>query len=205
MECKYTYFFRELSKNNINLVGGKGANLGEMYRAGLPVPEGFCVSVAACRQVVDNLKSAISQILTGVDWERPLDIEEKALIIRELILQQPVPEEIEKEIIIGYLGLSGGELKEAAVAVRSSATAEDLPEASFAGQQETYLNVRGKSEVLVHVKKCWASLWTARAMAYRQRKDYDHTSVYLSVVIQKIIQAEVAGVDFTVNPLNSNA
>ena len=201
----YVLFFDEVTKDSINLVGGKGANLGELVKAGFPVPNGYCISVDAYNSIVveSDIQEKINKIIATVDWDKPSDIEESSLQIRELIMNIPIPDEIKKEIVCAYYQLSKVEQPNgAAVAVRSSATAEDLPNASFAGQQETYLNIRGEHELLVHVKYCWASLWTARAMAYRHKQNYDHSKVYLSVVIQLMVEAEAAGVAFTANPLN---
>lgn len=207
MTKKYILFFDEVTKDSIDLVGGKGANLGELVKAGFPVPNGYCIHVGAYKTVIreNGLQNDIDNILVTVNWENPVDIEEKSLHIRNLILKSSVPGDLHNEIIEAYYQLSGVEQPlGVAVAVRSSATAEDLPGASFAGQQETYLNIRGEHEVLEHVKHCWASLWTARAMAYRRKQNYDHDSVYLSVIIQRMVEAEVAGVAFTVNPLNGS-
>lgn len=201
----YVLFFNEVTKDSIDLVGGKGANLGELIKAGFPVPNGYCISVDAYKSIVgeSDIQEKINKIIAAVDWNKPSDIKEKSLQIRELIMSRPIPDEIKKEIINAYYQLSKvGEPSGAAVAVRSSATAEDLPDASFAGQQETYLNIRGEHELLVHVKCCWASLWTDRAMAYRHKQNYDHSKVYLSIVIQIMVEAEAAGVAFTANPLN---
>lgn len=200
---KYILSFAELAKDKIDLVGGKGANLGELVRANFPVPDGFCINVEAYKRLVINLQEDINKILASIDWEKPTVIEEKSLQIRELIMKEEIPGEIAKEIIEGYSQIMGADQPGwALVAIRSSATAEDLPEASFAGQQETYLNIQGKKEVLEHVKGCWASLWTTRAMAYRHKQNYDHNMVFLSVVIQLMVEADIAGVAFSVNPLN---
>ena len=201
----YVLFFDEVTKDSIELVGGKGANLGELVKAGFPVPNGYCISVDAYKSIVgeSDIQEKINKIIATVDWDKPSDIEEKSLPIRELIMSRPIPDKIKKEIINAYYKLTQvGQPNGAAVAVRSSATAEDLPDASFAGQQETYLNILGEHELLVHVTCCWASLWTARAMAYRHKQNYDHSKVYLSIIIQRMVEAEAAGVAFTANPLN---
>lgn len=196
--------FRNVSKEDIDLVGGKGANLGELVQADFPVPDGFCISVEAYKKIVYGLEKDIDKILQMINWDKPQDIEEKSWKIRELIMMRSFPDDIKEGIVDAYRELSGGRTQDGfAVAVRSSATSEDLPDASFAGQQETYLNIRGEQEVLHYVKCCWASLWTARAMAYRCKQKYDHRKVFISVVIQLMVNAEVAGVAFSVNPLNS--
>ncbi len=200
---QYIINFRGLSREDVSLVGGKGANLGEMVRAGFPVPAGFSITVQAYRQVVTAIQELIGVILARVNWEDPADVEVKSREIRELILSEPVPREIVDAVTGAYLELGQEHNSPAvAVAVRSSATAEDLPEASFAGQQETFLNVLGSKEVLQRVRECWASLWTTRAMVYRHRQRYDHRQVYLSVVVQLLVESEVAGVAFSVNPIN---
>lgn len=203
MKSHYIYSFNELDKNTLALVGGKGANLGELVKADFPVPAGFCISVEAYKKVVVGLEERIHLVLDSVDWEKPEDVEEKAQKIRTAILQEAIFSDLQAEIVEAYLSLSGERQPAGAlVAVRSSATAEDLPDASFAGQQESYLNVQGENNVLDRIKSCWASLWTARAMAYRHKKGFDHKTVFLSVVIQLMVDSEVAGVAFSANPLN---
>lgn len=208
MKDKYIYFFNEITRDNIDLVGGKGANLGELVGAGFPVPEGYCISVKAYKGIIGETcpQDDINKILDSVHWENFSDIEEKSFKIRELIIKESITGQLKDEIIGAYnqLGQADDPVG-AAVAVRSSATAEDLPEASFAGQQETFLNIRGDQQVLESVKLCWASLWTARAMSYRHKRNYDQDKVYLSVIIQEMVKAEVAGVAFTMNPLNGKA
>ncbi|MBP2320265.1 pyruvate,water dikinase [Kibdelosporangium banguiense] len=178
----WTRDFEAIDAGMLATVGGKAANLGELTRAGLPVPSGFCVTTEAYRQVAT---------LAGVDGSHEA---EKA---RELILGAPVPAEISAAILAGYAGLGD----DVPVAVRSSATAEDLPFASFAGQQDTYLNVVGGEAVLDAVRRCWASLWTDRAFSYRATNEIDNSSVQLAVVIQRMVQSDVAGVMFTANPV----
>ncbi|HBV88654.1 MAG TPA: hypothetical protein DEF42_18900 [Desulfosporosinus sp.] len=203
MKNRYIYWFDELDKNSLALVGGKGANLGELVKDDFPVPGGFCISVEAYKKTVAGLEEKIHLVLDSVEWGKLDDVEEKAGQIRTMILQSAVFDDLQIEVSKAYLSLSGEIQPEGAlVAVRSSATAEDLPDASFAGQQDSYLNVRGEKNVLDHVKRCWASLWTARAMAYRQKQGFDHKTVFLSVVIQLMVDSEVAGVAFSVNPLN---
>ena len=203
MKSPYIYSFDELDKNALALVGGKGANLGELVKANFPVPAGFCISVEAYKKAVSGLEEKIHLVLDSVDWDKLDDVEEKAGQIRTVILQEAEFNDLQVEIVEAYLSLSGkGQPAGALVAVRSSATAEDLPDASFAGQQDSYLNVQGEKNVLDYVKSCWASLWTARAMAYRQKQGFDHKTVLLSVVIQLMVDSEVAGVAFSANPLN---
>lgn len=205
MAFRFIKFFTELSKGDVALVGGKGANLGEMTRAGIRVPPGFCVTAQAYRHFVETtgLASKIREIISKTDVNDLEQLMANTSHIREMIRSTPVPPEIANEIIDAYkkLGENGAPLR---VAVRSSATAEDLPEASFAGQQDTYLNVVGIEEVLENVRRCWASLWTARATAYRQAQGFDHNTVYLSAVVQKMIQSERSGVAFTANPITGD-
>lgn len=206
----YIRWFQDISAEEIELVGGKGANLGVMARAGFPVPPGFCVVAPAYREVIESsgLYPVIESILNKMDMKDPADVTRKSAEIRDLISRQPIPGEMSAEITRGYRSL-GQELgladpAEVPVAIRSSATAEDLPTASFAGQQDTYLNIRGEEELLEHIRRCWASLWTARAIRYRTEHGFDHQKVYLSVVVQAMIDSEVSGVLFTVNPVSSD-
>jgi len=206
----YTRWFQQIGAADVELVGGKGANLGEMVAAGLPVPPGFCLSAAAYRDFVRDtgLDEAIAQILAETVADDPASIKIQAARIRRLIIGQPVPAAIAQEARNAYYRL--GEMLEVRdvaqmpVAVRSSATAEDLPSASFAGQQDTYLNVRGETELLNRIRDCWASLWTERAVVYRNRQGFDHRRVYLAVVIQAMIPAEVSGILFTSNPVSGD-
>jgi pyruvate,water dikinase len=198
----YTAWFDEIGKQDIALVGGKGANLGELSRAGLPVPPGYVVTTRAYDAFVEvsGIKGEVVALASVPRAEDPAGFEEVAEGIRALFSGGRVPEEIADDIRSAYQEL--GEDGEIAVAVRSSATAEDLAGASFAGQQETYLNVRGAEALLEAVENCWASLWTARAMAYRTRQGIDPATVSLAVVVQRMVESEAAGVMFTANPSN---
>ncbi len=182
-------------------VGGKGAALTEMVRADLPVPDGFHVTTAGYQAFVEgnDLEAAILAALEAADPDRPASLESASRTIEELFLRGRIPPEVAGAIANAYAGLSGAE---PVVAVRSSATAEDLPEASFAGQQETYLNIQGPGAVLDAVKRCWASLWTARAIGYRARREIGTAGLSLAVVVQRLVPAEAAGVLFTANPVN---
>ena len=204
----YIRWFQDISAEEIELVGGKGANLGVMARAGFPVPPGFCVVAPAYREVIESsgLYPVIESVLNKMDMKDPADVAHKSAEIRDLISQQSIPGEMSAEITRGYRSL-GQELglvdpADVPVAIRSSATAEDLPTASFAGQQDTYLNIRGEEELLEHIRRCWASLWTARAVTYRAKQGFDHQKVYVSVVVQAMINSDVSGVLFTYNPIN---
>src|SRR5215213_9478209 len=199
----YTSWFDEIRKDDIALAGGKGANLGELSRAGLPVPPGFVLTTAAYDTFVEasGIKGEVAALASATRADDPASFEEVAEGIRALFSGGKVPEEMGDEIRAAYHEL-GEDALETPVAVRSSATAEDLPAMSFAGQQETYLNVRQAEALLEGVKNCWASLWTARAMAYRARQGVDPATVSLAVVVQRMIESEAAGVMFTANPSN---
>jgi len=181
-------------------VGGKGASLARLAAAGLPVPPGFDVTAAAYRRFVteNGLQEGILTAVSAVNADHPATLEAAARQIEGLFAKSVMPSDIAEAIRQAYADLGGGDLS---VAVRSSATAEDLPEMSFAGQQETYLNQRGDTMVLEAVKRCWASLWTARAIGYRARHGIEPRDVSLAVVVQKLVPADAAGVLFTANPL----
>ena len=199
-------WFNEIRKTDIPIVGGKGANLGELTSAGAPVPPGFCVIADAYARFIkeNGLNTSISDLLAGIDFENTAELQAKTETIRSLIQNAPVPAYMHDQICGAYekLAQTVG-VKDPRVAVRSSATAEDLPDASFAGQQDTYLHVIGAESVVDYVRQCWASLWTARATYYRQKQNYDHFSVSLCAVVQKMVDSEKAGVMFTANPVTS--
>lgn len=184
-------------------VGGKAANLGEMIWAGLPVPPGFCLTTEAYRRALQpdgSPEAALKDVFSGLEAVDPGDLEGLASLAaraREAVLDAGIPAEVEGAVRSAYSALG----HEVPVAVRSSATAEDLPFASFAGQQDTYLNVVGIDAVLQAVVKCWASLWTDRAVSYRAGNAIDHATVALAVVVQRMVDAESAGVLFTANPV----
>jgi pyruvate,water dikinase len=186
----------------IENVGGKGASLARMAIAGLPVPTGFYITTDAYRYFIEKngIQPRILDALQGLDFTNPSALEAVSRLIGGFFADAQIPEEIINAIRNSYLQLDPS--RPTPVAVRSSATAEDLPEASFAGQQETYLNIRGADALLGAVKKCWASLWTARAIAYRAQHNIDPGSVALAVVVQEMVFADASGVMFTANPLN---
>lgn len=204
---KYIRWFNEIDKEDIPMVGGKGANLGELTQKGLEVPPGFCVTAEAYRYFIEksDLGHIIKEKIGSLDVEDSAELQKVSKEVRDLIVEKPIPQDLADEIKTAYeefnniIGVEDGE-----VAVRSSATAEDLPEASFAGQQDTYLHIRGAEELLNHVRKCWASLWTARAVYYREKQGFDHFEVALSVVVQKMVNSEKAGVMFTANPVTND-
>ncbi|CCQ94198.1 putative phosphoenolpyruvate synthase [[Clostridium] ultunense Esp] len=207
VELKYIRWFSQIDKDDIPIVGGKGANLGELTQKGLDVPPGFCVTAGAYTYFINkaDLNDKIKSKIHNLDVEDSIELQEASGVIQKLINSAKVPEDLENEIITAYNQFSDEiQIRNPEVAVRSSATAEDLPEASFAGQQDTYLHISGKEELLNHVKKCWASLWTARAIYYRENQGFDHFDVSLSVVIQKMVNSEKSGVMFTANPVSNN-
>ncbi len=198
---KFIAWFDELGKEDIALAGGKGANLAEMTRANIPVPPGFIVTADAYFHFLEQakLEQEMRQLLQPLDLENSQQLKEVSDKVKLVISGSTMPEEIAKEIKEAYEKLGGG-----LVAVRSSATAEDLPEASFAGQQRTFLNVQGESELLTAIQGCWASLFEARAIFYRQQQGFDHFKVGLAVPVQQMVQSQASGVMFTVEPLTSD-
>jgi pyruvate,water dikinase len=197
----YINDFSEVGREDVLTAGGKGAGLGELVRAGLPVPPGFLVNTAAYELFIrDNLLAApIQGYATLPASAVTQDYEQASARIRELFAGGGMPEAIAAELRDAYRGL-GADTTEPTVAVRSSATAEDLASASFAGQQDTYLNVHGADALMEAVVNCWASLWTSRAMAYRAREGIRPEDVRLAVVVQQMVAADAAGVMFTANP-----
>jgi phosphoenolpyruvate synthase/pyruvate phosphate dikinase len=186
-------------RSDIALAGGKGANLGELSQAGFHVPPGFVITTAAYDLLIqkNGIQTRLADILAVLDLENPDLVAKRSLQIRDVLQQTSIPEQITDEALKAYQQLDGG-----AVAVRSSATAEDLPEAAFAGQQETFLNIIGEQTLMDAVRACWASLWSERAILYRARQKVDQTTVKLAVVVQRMVPADVAGVMFTANPVS---
>jgi pyruvate, water dikinase len=205
---KNVLWFSEIGIKDIPYVGGKGASLGEMVRNNFPIPPGFCVTAQAYFRFIEEKKlmDIIVEKIDSIDVEDTEQLTKVSKEVRELIRQTRMPEELRREIIGNYRKLGEKRIafitsNEAEyVAVRSSATAEDLPEASFAGQQETYLNIKGEDAVVLAVQNCWASLFTARAVYYRKKNGFSTAQVGLSAVIQKMVQSDVSGVMFTVDP-----
>ncbi|MFC1711580.1 phosphoenolpyruvate synthase [Patescibacteria group bacterium] len=204
-EKRLVVWFKDVDKSNIDLVGGKGANLGEMIKAGFPVPPGFNVTAEAYYYFIkeNQLQDQIKAILKPVDVNDPNQLLDVSQNIRKIVIKGKVPSDLAKEIIKYYEKLSGV-LKHCLVAVRSSATAEDLPDASFAGQQATFLNVKGEANLINYVRECWASLFTPRAIFYRVQKKFDHFKVGIAVPVQKMIQSDKSGVMFTLDPISNN-
>ncbi|MFC7442040.1 phosphoenolpyruvate synthase [Laceyella putida] len=199
----YVVSFQEIDKTQLLLVGGKGLNLGELSKIhGIQVPEGFCVTTKAYQKALEQNEAfhALLNQLTLLKVEDRDQIGEISRKIRKIIMEVEIPSDVVKAVA-HYLSQFGDEH---AYAVRSSATAEDLPHASFAGQQDTYLNIIGKEAILRHISKCWASLFTDRAVIYRMQNGFDHSQVYLSVIIQRMVFPQASGILFTADPITSN-
>ena len=195
--------FQEIEKGQLSLVGGKGLNLGELSNIqGIQVPEGFCVTTVAYEKAIEQNEElqTLLQQLTKLKLEDRAQIGEMSKEIREVIMAVQIPTDV-VEAVTQYLSRFGNEH---AYAVRSSATAEDLPYASFAGQQDTYLNIIGKEAILQHVRKCWASLFTERAVMYRMQNGFEHNQVSICVVVQKMVFPEASGILFTADPITSS-
>ncbi|MFZ1970701.1 MAG: phosphoenolpyruvate synthase [Candidatus Nanoarchaeia archaeon] len=213
-EKNYIKWFSELGKNSVPIVGGKGANLGEIYNLGVPVPPGFVITTIAYQHFIEEsgLDEKIKKLLSGIDYENTDQLEERTKEIRELMINAKIPDDLKTEILESYenLNVEEKDLEKGAlkvldkksplyVAVRSSATTEDLADASFAGQQDSFINVRGNEELLENIKKCFASLYTARATYYRNKKGYEK-GAKLAAVIQRMINSDKSGVMFSENP-----
>ncbi len=198
---KTIVWFNEVTKKDIPLVGGKGANLGEMTNANIPVPPGFIVTADTYFDFIRQTKliDKIRELLEPVDVNDSKQLQQVAAQVRQVVSNAAMPPETAAEIRDAYVKMGEG-----LVAVRSSATAEDLPEASFAGQQRTFLNVQGKDEVVAAVQECWASLFEARAVFYRVQQGFDHLKVGIAVPVQRMVQSEAAGVMFTLEPTTSD-
>ncbi|MFB9760809.1 phosphoenolpyruvate synthase [Ectobacillus funiculus] len=195
--------FQEMDKTQLLLVGGKGLNLGELSKIqGIQVPEGFCVTTVGYQKAIEQNETfqALLDQLTLLKVEDRDQIGEISRKIRQIIMEVKIPSDVVKAVT-HYLSQFG---EEHAYAVRSSATAEDLPHASFAGQQDTYLNIIGKEAILQHISKCWASLFTDRAVIYRMQNGFDHSQVYLSVIVQRMVFPHASGILFTADPITSN-
>ncbi len=198
-------WFKDVDKEDIHLVGGKGANLGEMTRAKFPVPNGFIVTSNAYFQFIkeNNLTTKINHLLKTANYERVESLMQISKHVKTYIRDGKVNDELAKKIFSFYSRLDSP-LKDPLVAIRSSATAEDLPGASFAGQQETYLNVQGEANVLLKVKEAWASLFNARALFYRHEKHFDSFRVGIAVPVQRMVNSEKSGIMFTIDPVTND-
>ncbi len=195
-------WFTEVGRDDVSLVGGKGANLGELTQANIPVPPGFVVTTRAYRQFIEDsgLDHILRRLLADLDVNDDGQLHTKAAAVQHAIEQAEMPATMQQEITAAYTQLGEGP-----VAVRSSATAEDLAEASFAGQQATFLNIEGGVNVVEAVQRCWASLFEARAIFYREQAGWGHLDVDLAVPVQRMVQSESSGVMFTVDPITNNA
>ena len=203
MTERYVLGLEEIDKTQVALAGGKGANLGELSRIeGIRVPAGFCVTTDAFRRVMATVPWIDDQLdrLSRLDPDDRQAIRTLSAEIRRTLEGIAIPDDLAAAITRSVTRLGG----QAAYAVRSSATAEDLPTASFAGQQDTYLNVVGSAAILQHVSRCWASLFTERAVTYRLRNGFDHRKVQMAVVVQRMVFPQAAGILFTADPVTSN-
>jgi pyruvate,water dikinase len=196
--------FKNIDKSDLSLVGGKGANLGEMTKAGFPVPDGFAITVPAYDLFLkeNDIASKIYEILGSTDVNDPAQLENASRKIQKIVNNSKFPESVFKEVNKFYKKLSG-RFSSALVAVRSSATAEDRPGTSFAGQQATLLNIKGEANLQVAIRECWASLFTPRSIYYRVQNKIKHESVGISVIVQKMIQSEVSGIMFSIDPVTN--
>jgi pyruvate, water dikinase len=205
---KYTLFFNEVTPADFPKLGGKGASLASMSVAQFPVPIGFSITTDAYKELLDSsgFKTSILARLDNLSASNMQELDESAAEVRDLILKMEMPEGITEAIKTAYRNLCSltNANDDLPVAVRSSANAEDMPDASFAGQQDTFLWIIGENAVIEHVKKCWASLFTARAINYRRDHNIAEDGVLMSVVVQKMVNAKVAGVAMTLNPLNGD-
>src|SRR5437879_1649208 len=199
----YVLGFQDIDKTKLMVVGGKGANLGELSKIeGIRLPDGFCISTEAFKRIIGETPS-INELLDQLSLLKVEDrdkIGELSCEIRRVIEGIAIPQDIHEEIARLLSRLD----EKNAYAVRSSATAEDLATASFAGQQDTYLNIIGKEAILKHISKCWASLFTERAVIYRLQNGFDHRKVDLAVVVQKMVFPQAAGIVFTADPVTSH-
>lgn len=195
-------WFKEIDKNDGVQVGGKGANLGEMVRAGFPVPGGFVITAQAYYRFLEanGLREKINETLAALDPNDSQQLDKLAVKTQKLILSAKMPKDLQESIRKSYAKLG----KNVFVAIRSSATAEDLPGASFAGQQATFLNIQGADAVIKHVQKAWASLFEARAVFYRATRGFDHNKIGIAVPVQRMVQSSVSGVMFSINPVNND-
>lgn len=199
----YVSFFEDLKKEDVNIAGGKGANLGELTQAGIPVPKGFVITSETYKEFMEStgIQTKVLSLLEKLDVNDNAALQKASKDIKKIIIETEIPDAIQISIVEAYNALCGRiGIENAFVAIRSSATAEDLPEASFAGQQDTFLNIKGIDAVIEYVKKCWASLYEARAIFYREENNFDHDKVFIAVVVQQMVEAEKAGVMFTVHP-----
>ncbi|MDP2951037.1 MAG: PEP/pyruvate-binding domain-containing protein, partial [bacterium] len=216
-EVDYVKWLFELSNKDVAVAGGKGASLAEMFNNNFPVPPAFVVTAQAFGKFIEKIEPEINEIIKKTDVENTMQLNENSKKIRELIEMQELPRDMEEQIVESYetLGVEKNRVEkdpmkilekseQVFVAIRSSATTEDLADASFAGQQETFLNIKSSKKLLESIKKCFSSLYTPRAIYYRERKGFGNVKALLSVVIQKMINSEKSGVMFTKNPIRED-
>jgi pyruvate,water dikinase len=203
----YVVNFEDVDRHSLPLVGGKNSSLGEMIRAGIRVPPGFAVTTESYLAFITDagIKDKIFATLSALNSEDVASINQASDVVQSLIMGAPMSEQVRTAIMEAYAGLCQKcSMEFLPVAVRSSATAEDLPTASFAGQQETYLWIQGAAQVIEKVQRCWASLFTPRAISYRIKNNFPHEKVLISVGVQKMVNARAAGVMFTLNPTDGD-
>jgi pyruvate,water dikinase len=206
-EMDFILYFENLDKSSLQLVGGKNASLGEMIKVGIRVPPGFAVTTDSYLSFITEtaIKDKIFNILSNIPPDDVENLNRASAEIQELINNATLPDAMQSAISEGYSRLCKQcSVENVPVAVRSSATAEDLPTASFAGQQDTYLWVEGPDRVINAVQRCWASLFTPRAIDYRNKNDFPHEKVLISVGVQKMVNSKAAGVMFTINPTDGD-
>lgn len=201
LSAKAIVWFNEVGKKDVASVGGKGANLGELTNAGIPVPPGFIVTADAYYTFLEKtqIMTDIRKLLNSINPQDSRQLQQIAEVIQKIIIKSDMPSDLVEKINAAYKKMGGG-----LVAVRSSATAEDLPDASFAGQQSTFLNIQGEDNVVRAVKECWASLFNARAIFYRVERNFDHFKVGIAVPVQRMVQSKTSGVMFTLEPVTSD-
>ncbi len=198
----FSLSFSDIRATDLPLVGGKGANLGEMTHAGFPVPSGFCLTTVAFQKFMDAYPDSDSlyNLLDRVTTDDVENVRRVGQRVRQILLDVSMPENIADAVLQSWQEIG----TEHSYAVRSSATAEDLPDASFAGQQDTYLNIIGEINLLDAIRRCWVSLFTDRAILYRNQNEFPHREVQLSVVVQKMVMSEISGILFTADPLTGH-
>lgn len=202
----FVKWLSELRREDLSLVGGKGANLGELRALGFPVPNGFCITTEAFQYFSKkiDLGTKVSAAMSSLDINDTKQLRETSQALRDFVCSHEIPVEVKREILEAYHILSKNNEKQAWIAVRSSATSEDLPEASFAGEFETYLNLRGDQNVLEAVLKCWAALFTERAIAYSEKSGFNHANLSMGVVVQEMVDATRSGAMFTIHPVTKD-
>ena len=203
---RYVTALREISAELFQEFGGKGANLGELIKAGFNVPAGFCIKSDAYRYFIEsnNLGGQISEIMKTINFDNIKDLEEKTGLIRSLIVDAQIPKDLEEEIAGNYQALQTQSGKEPLLAVRSSVAVKGTSISSFPGMMDTFHYILGRDQVLHSIKRCWASIWTARAAFSRHQKQIDHSLALIAPIVQEMVDSEVAGIMFTMNPITSS-